>query len=266
MIAHRMPTFFLSHGGGPWPWVDGMRAMFARSAAAFAAIPTQLPARPAAVLVITGHWEAPGFEVSTAARPPMDYDYVGFPAHTYTLRYPAPGDPALADRVMGLMAQAGLPCAGDAKRGFDHGTFVPLYFMYPDADVPVVLLSLHQGYDPDLHWRAGEALAPLRDQGVLILGSGLTYHNMRGFGHAASTPVAQAFERHLHQVVAMDEPEARRAALGAWTSWPGARQAHPREDHLLPLMVVAGAAQGDAGQRLLLEHAMAVDMGSYRFG
>lgn len=262
----RLPTYFLSHGGGPWPWVNGMRDLFARSAQAFSAIPGTLPQRPKAVLMITGHWEAPGFAVSTGEHPTMDYDYSGFPPHTYALQYPAPGHPDLAARVMSLMQAHGLSCVGDPTRGYDHGTFVPLHFMFPQADVPVVLLSLKQGYDVASHLKAGEALAPLRDEGVLIVGSGLTFHNMRGFGQPSSTPVAQAFEHFLHEVVTMRSAAMRHQALMNWTQAPGARQAHPREDHLLPLMVVAGAAGDDPGQRVLLEHALAVDMGSYRFG
>jgi len=262
----RLPTYFLSHGGGPWPWVDGMRDLFARSARAFEAIPAALPERPRAVLMITGHWEAPDFRVSTSDRPSMDYDYSGFPPHTYELQYPAPGSPALAQRVMSLLNAQGLACTGDATRGYDHGTFVPLHFMFPKADVPVVLLSLRHDYDVEAHLRAGEAISPLRDDGVLIIGSGLTYHHMRGFGNPASTPVAEAFERYLNDTISAPTVELRHQGLRQWAQAPGARLAHPREDHLLPLMVAAGAAGSDPGQRILLEHALAVHMGSYRFG
>ena len=264
MSETRFPVYFLSHGGGPWPWVDGRREMFARTAREFAAIPAQLPARPRAVLVITGHWETPQFTVTSAERPPTEYDYYGFPEHTYRLQYPAPGEPALAQRVQQLLAGAGLASAADAQRGFDHGVFVPLALMYPQADVPVVLLSLRSSCDPAEHLRAGQAIAPLRDEGVLIVGSGLTYHNMRGFRQPDSGPVAEAFERWL--LDAVRQPEAQRnERLAQWQRAPGARLAHPREDHLLPLMVVAGAAGADRGDRLFLEHAMGVDMGSYRF-
>jgi aromatic ring-opening dioxygenase catalytic subunit (LigB family) len=266
MTHSTLPTLFVSHGGGPWPFVDGMREMFARTAQAFAALPARLPQKPKAVLVITGHWEAAQFSVSTAARPPMDYDYSGFPAHTYQLQYPAPGSPALAARVTELLAAGGMACAQDAQRGFDHGTFVPLGLMYPQADMPIVLLSLKAGYDAAEHLRVGELLAPLREEGILILGSGLTYHNMRGFGNPASTAVASAFEHYLHTAVTQPDAAVRRRLLVDWAKAPSARQAHPREDHLLPLMVVAGAAGADPGQRILLDHVMAVDMASYQFG
>lgn len=266
MSSTRFPTLFVSHGGGPWPFVDGMREMFARTAEAFRALPAGLPARPKAVLVITGHWEAAQFSVSTSAQPPMDYDYSGFPAHTYTLQYPAKGSPELAARVTELLAGGGIACKADPARGYDHGTFVPLGLMYPQADMPIVLLSMKSGYDAAEHFRVGEMLAPLRDEGILIVGSGLTYHNMRGFGSPASTQVAAAFEQYLHRAVTQSDPAVRRQMLLDWEQAPAARQAHPREDHLIPLMVVAGAAGSDPGERILLDHVMAVDMASYQFG
>jgi len=266
MPASRFPVYFVSHGGGPWPWMEDRRAAFAKTVRELAALPQRLPARPKAVLVITGHWEAPQFTVSTATRPPMDYDYSGFPAHTYQLQYPAAGSPALAARVRELLQGAGIPSAEDPQRGFDHGTFVPLYLMYPDADVPVVLLSMKSSYDPGEHLRAGQALVPLRDEGVLILGSGLTYHNMRGFNQDASTRPATEFEAWLNEAIAQPDPQKRNEMLAHWQQAPAARLAHPREDHLIPLMVVAGAAGDDAGHRLFVDHVMKVPMASYEFG
>lgn len=265
-MSSRLPTLFVSHGGGPWPFIDGMREMYAATEAAFRALPQQLPAKPRAVLVITGHWEASEFTLSTAAHPPTIYDYYGFPPHTYGLQYPAPGSPELAAKVGELLATAGIRTRTDATRGFDHGTFVPLGLMFPQADVPIVLLSLKSSYDAAEHIRVGQALAPLRDEGVLIMGSGLSYHNMRGFGRPTSTPVAQAFEHYLNQAVSQATAQQRNQLLMDWESAPGARLAHPAEDHLIPLMVVAGAAGSDIGQRLVVDHVMNVDMASYRFG
>lgn len=266
MNASILPVYFLSHGGGPWPYVESMRPMFARTAAEFAALPARLPSRPKAILAISGHWEAPDFTVSTAERPPMEYDYYGFPEHTYHISYPAPGAPALAARVKDLLSSSGLGVSEDAARGFDHGVFVPLSLMYPQADVPVVMLSLRSGYDAAEHIRAGQALAPLRDEGVLIIGSGLTYHNMRGFGRDESTPVAEAFEAYLNRAISQKSAAARNDMLVHWENGPGARLAHPREDHLVPLMVVAGAAGEDTGRALFIDHAMKVPMASYEFG
>jgi aromatic ring-opening dioxygenase catalytic subunit (LigB family) len=264
--AARLPTLFVSHGGGPWPWVDGMREQFAKTAAEFRRLPARLPARPKAALVVTGHWEASEFTVSTGAHPPMEYDYSGFPAHTYQLKYPAAGSPALAARVEALLGAAGIAVREDAQRGFDHGTFVPMWLMYPDADVPIVMLSLKSSYDAAEHVRLGVALQPLRDEGVLILGSGLTYHNMRGFRRDESTAVAAAFEAYLNDAIVQPDAGVRDERLIHWQEAPGARLAHPREDHLIPLMVVAGAAGIDVGQRLFVDHVMKVAMASYAFG
>jgi aromatic ring-opening dioxygenase catalytic subunit (LigB family) len=243
-----------------------MREMFAKTAKEFAALPARLPQKPRAVLVITGHWEATEFSVSTSEHPPMDYDYSGFPPHTYQLQYPAPGSPALAARVTELLAAGGITCRQDPARGYDHGTFVPLGLMFPNADVPIVLLSMKSGYDAAEHIRVGQMLAALREEGVLILGSGLTYHNMRGFGNPASTPVAAAFESYLNGAITQTDEGVRNQMLVDWAQVPSARQAHPREDHLIPLMVVAGAAGADQGERIFVDHVMAVDMANYQFG
>jgi aromatic ring-opening dioxygenase catalytic subunit (LigB family) len=266
MSTDRLPVYFLSHGGGPWPYVDEMRQMFARTAREFAALPSRLPSRPKAILAISGHWEAPEFTVSTASQPPMEYDYDGFPEHTYQIKYPAPGSPELAARVKDLLAPAGIPVGEDASRGFDHGVFVPLGLMYPEADIPIVMLSLKSDFDPAEHIRVGEALAPLRDEGVLIIGSGLTYHNMRNFGRDEATPVATAFEAYLNDAISQRNPSVRNERLVQWDRAPGARSAHPREDHLLPLMVVAGASGEDSGRAVFVDHVMKVPMASYEFG
>lgn len=260
------PTFFVSHGGGPWPWVDGMKQLFAKTAREFAQMPGLLPGKPKAVLVITGHWEAQEFTVSTTEHPPMEYDYSGFPEHTYRIQYKAPGSKALASRVGELLTDASIGWKEDAHRGFDHGTFVPLSLMYPEADVPVVMLSMKSSYDPAEHIRLGQAIAPLRDEGVLIMGSGLTYHNMRGFGRPQSTPVAQAFEAFLNTAITAPSATQRNDMLVHWQDAPGARLAHPQEDHLIPLMVVAGAAGADVGHRVFVDHVMEVAMASYQFG
>ena len=262
----KFPLFFVSHGGGPWPWVDGMKQQFALTAREFERLPSLLPTKPTAILAISGHWEADGFTVSTATRPRMEYDYSGFPAHTYSITYPAPGSPALAARVRALLHAAGIASREDPTRGFDHGTFVPLALMYPSADIPVVTLSLKSSYDPAEHIRVGAALQSLRDEGVLIIGSGLTYHNMRGFNKDESTPIASTFEAYLNEAVSQPDAKVRNDRLVRWASASAARLAHPQEDHLLPLMVVAGAAGADVGRRWFTDVAMKVAMVSYQFG
>ncbi|MFN3859909.1 MAG: DODA-type extradiol aromatic ring-opening family dioxygenase [Roseateles sp.] len=263
----RQPTFFLSHGGGPWPWMDGdFRRTHAKLEASLQAVPAALPERPHAILMISAHWEEPAFTVMSSPAPGMLYDYGGFPPHTYEVVYPAPGDPVLAERVVAVIEAAGLPAARDAQRGFDHGAFCTLAPMYPQADVPVVQLSLKGGLDPAEHLALGRALAPLRDEGVLILGSGFSFHNLGLMFSGAGREPSIAFDAWLQ--AALPSPEGRAQRLQAWTQAPAARQAHAREEHLLPLMVAAGAAEGEAASRWHHEtdYMASVTVSSFRFG
>jgi len=207
----------------------------------------QLPsAPPRALLVISAHWEAEVPTLMTSQSPPMLYDYYGFPPAAYEIRWPAPGAPWLGERVQALLAEADIPSAVDDQRGFDHGTFVPLGRSFPQANVPTVQLSLKTGLDPRLHLDIGRALMPLRDEGVFIIGSGMSYHNMRGFGAPQSDAEARAFDAWLRETIALPREE-RDQRLTSWERAPSARRVHPREEHLLPLMVVAGAAGDDRG-------------------
>lgn len=271
MTQPRMPTLFLSHGGGPWPFMDMSRlapqAFWDRLAAHLAGIDASLPSRPAAVLVVSAHWEEERPTVNTAARPPLMFDYYGFPEHTYRLSYPAPGAPALAGRVRDLLGQAGFASGEDQGRGFDHGVFVPFMLMYPQAQMPILQLSMLHSLDPEAHLRLGRALAPLRDEGVLIVGSGLSYHNLPAMmsRDPAHLDAARRFDDWLTAAVEA-EPEARDALLRDWGKAPGARQSHPREDHLLPLMVAAGAAGADRGRRDYADTMADKPVSGYRFG
>jgi aromatic ring-opening dioxygenase catalytic subunit (LigB family) len=268
-MSSKLPAFFISHGGGPWTHMkDQVGATYDLLEGSLRDIPRQLgPAKPKAVLVVSGHWEEDEFTVMSGERPPMIYDYSGFPPHTYRIRYDAPGSPQVAERVRALLQSAAIPARMDAQRGYDHGTFVPLYAMYPDADVPVLQLSLKRGYDPRAHFAAGKALAPLRDEGVAIIGSGLTYHNLRRMGPTARE-ASRAFDDWLHETLVHADPESRRERLIGWAGAPAARSAHPREDHLIPVMVAAGAAAGEAAHRIYHEESFlgGVVVSSYRFG
>lgn len=266
--AGRMPAFFIPHGAGPCFFMDwDPPGEFDRMAAFLRAIAATLPQRPRAIVVATAHWLAPRFTVGAAARPGMIHDYHGFPPHTYALHYPAPGEPALAARIAGLLAAAGVAAASDAERGFDHGTFIPLMLMFPAADIPVVQLSLRRDLDAAAHLHAGAALAPLRDEGVLIVGSGMSWHNLRARGDARNGPVSAVFDAWLGAAVEAT-PDARHAALAGWADAPGARFCHPpgAEEHLLPLLVAAGAAGADPGRRVYGERCMGVSLSGYRFG
>jgi aromatic ring-opening dioxygenase catalytic subunit (LigB family) len=263
----RLPTYFISHGGGPWPWLEGpFRRQFDKLEGSLQEIAAEVGEKPRAVLMISGHWEASKPTVQSGARPGMVYDYSGFPPHTYSIRYGAPGSPEVARRVKELLEAAGIPAALDPERGFDHGTFAPLQAMYPQADVPIVQLSLKHGYDPAEHLAIGRALAPLRDEGVLIVGSGLSFHNLRMWGAAARAP-SEAFDAWLDETMRAGAEE-RRLRLEQWEKAPAARLAHPEEDHFVPLMVALGAAEDERATRVYHERDFmgGVTASSYRFG
>ena len=264
----RLPTYFISHGGGPWPWIkDQMPFDLSRLEESLQAIPDDVGVTPRAILAVSGHWETAEFTVQTNPEPPMYYDYGGFPEFTYHIQYPAPGSPEIAARVSELLDAAGIPVRQDPDRGYDHGVFAPLYVAYPDADVPILQLSIKHGYDPDAHLDAGRALAPLRDEGVLIVGSGFSYHNLALMGPAAQAP-SREFDEWLTTALVDSAPAERVSALRAWEQAPSARVAHPAEDHLIPLMVAVGAAEHDRGVRTYHEDdAMgSVSSSSFRFG
>jgi aromatic ring-opening dioxygenase catalytic subunit (LigB family) len=266
-VSSRMPVVFLPHGGGPWPFVDlrvGSKAEQAELASYLRSV-ARVPSTPAkAVLVVSAHWEEALPTVMTAAHPPMLYDYYGFPPESYEITWPAAGEPALAKRVRELLRGAGIESAENDERGFDHGTFVPLKLAYPDADVPTVQLSLKHGLDPQEHLALGRALAPLRDEGVFIVGSGMTFHNLRAFGPQSSV-AAEEFDGWLRETASLSASERDRR-LTDWTNAPSARTAHPREEHLLPLMVVAGAAGVDRGKLAYNGKILDLRLSAYHFG
>lgn len=262
----RLPTYFIPHGAGPcffMPWTRGPADTWDKTAAWLKGLVAGLPERPKAILVVSGHWEEPVFTVGASPAPPMVFDYYGFPEETYRLRFDAPGAPALATRVRALLGAAGFPTAEDEARGYDHGVFVPLLLATPDADIPVVQLSLRQDLDPAAHLAAGRALAPLRDEGVLIVGSGMSWHNMRGFS-PLYTGKSQVFDAWLAEAVS--DPAIRDTALAHWDRGPYAREAHPREEHLAPLFVAAGAAEGEPGRQAFGDIAMDVAISGFEFG
>jgi len=268
MTIARLPTYFISHGGGPWPWMkEQLGGAYDQLEAALARMPADLGRTPRAVLMVSAHWEAPQFTVQTHPSPPMLYDYGGFPDFTYRIRYPAPGAPDVAARVRTLLAAGGIESREDAARGFDHGMFAPMAVIYPRADVPVLQLSLKTGLAPADHLALGRALAPLRDEDVLIVGSGLSYHNLRAFGPAARAPSA-AFDAWLESTLAMSDAATRSGTLAAWERAPAARLAHPREEHLVPLMVAVGAAESEAATRVYHEREFfgGITVSSYRLG
>jgi aromatic ring-opening dioxygenase catalytic subunit (LigB family) len=262
-MGARLPSLFIPHGGGPcffMEWTMGPPDTWHRMAEWLRSIPGSLPETPRALLVISGHWEAPAPTVTASVKPSLIYDYSGFPPHTYELTWPAPGAPELAARVQTLVTSA----RSDATRGFDHGVFIPLKVAFPEAAIPTVQLSL-AGLDPAQHLAIGRALAPLRDEGVLIIGSGMSYHNMQGFYRPRSLEKSEAFDRWLGETVAA-LPAERDERLSRWVEAPFARECHPREEHLIPLMVAAGAGGDDRGAQVFRDQVMGVWVSAAKFG
>jgi aromatic ring-opening dioxygenase catalytic subunit (LigB family) len=263
----RQPAIYLPHGGGPcffmdWTW--GPADTWKATQSFLEGLAATLPAPPKAILVVSAHWEEPVFTVGAAAQPELIYDYSGFPEHTYQLTWPALGEPKLAARLSELLGQAGLPVNAIASRGFDHGVFVPLKLVFPEAQIPVVTLSLAASLDPALHLAAGRALSSLRDEGVLIVASGMSFHNLRGYFQPETRKRARAFDAWLTRAAESSSPE-RTALLTDWRKAPFAVFSHPREEHLIPLMVAAGAASDAPGRRIFGDEPMDAALSAYRF-
>jgi aromatic ring-opening dioxygenase catalytic subunit (LigB family) len=237
----------------------------AELAAYLRTLPTVPKTQPKAILIISAHWEGSVSTVMTAEHPPLLYDYYGFPPASYEIKWPAPGDPKLAARVEELLGVAGFKTATDSRRGYDHGTFIPLKVAYPDANVPTVQLSILSSLDPEAHLAMGRALAPLRDEDVFILGSGMSFHNLRLLGNPRGRAASEAFDAWLQESATLGRVERERR-LAQWAQAPEARTAHPREEHLLPLMVVAGAAGDDQGAVGYRGSFMGARISGYHYG
>lgn len=241
-------VLFIPHGGGPLPLLGdpGHRELIN--------FLQELPGsliKPSAILVISAHWEEAQATITSGKTPALIHDYYGFPAEAYRVQYPAPGNPALAERIFALLQQNGIDAKLDGNRGFDHGLFVPLKIMFPDASIPCVQLSLLKNLDPQAHIGLGKALSALSGDNLLILGSGFSFHNLPAFfakqGESADLK-NKAFEDWLIETCTSDALTAdeREKRLTHWSLAPHARYCHPREEHLLPLHVCFGLTRGKA--------------------
>ncbi len=271
MPSKRLPTLYIPHGGGPCFFMEPMPGfpptLWDQQASYLRGISAAIGQRPRAVLVVSGHWEEEVATVLSPANHTLLFDYYGFPEHTYRLTYPAHGEAAVAARVRELLDDGGFDTEEEDGRGLDHGVFVPFKLIYPDADVPIVQLSLLHNLDAKQHLAIGQVLAPLRDEGVLIVGSGNSYHNLREFfspSPNAGSASAQ-FDMWLGEAVEAASRE-REKRLAAWHQAPGAHQCHPRSEHLIPLMVAAGAAGNDAGRVTYREQMFGKMFSGYQFG
>ena len=259
----RQPTFFIPHGGGPCFFMSDPEKHWTGMGVFLRSLPAGLVQMPTAILIVSAHWETKGFRLTSGSGKPLIYDYYGFPPDTYEIRYDAPGAPEIAAEAAALIRAKGLPVDLDPHRGFDHGVFVPLKVAFPEASVPVVEMSVERNLAPALHIEAGRALAGLRDKGVLIIGSGMSFHDLKAFGDNRFTRLSQEFDLWLEST--LRQPSAVRADLLArWTEAPGALAAHPTAEHLIPLMVAAGASDAP-GEKIYGEIVMETAISGYRF-
>ena len=243
-----MPQVFIPHGAGPCFFMDWQPPQESQALEQYLTEFNQrLPSQPKALLVISAHWLEEEFTILTKPQPDLLFDYYGFPESTYQLQYPAPTDTELAQSIVQQLGQAGIIARTNSERDFDHGVFIPLLLMFPEAQIPIVQISLRKDLDPQAHLELGAALAGLAQQQVLIIGSGMSFHNMRGYRDPRFTAPSQVFDEWLSQTLVLPASE-RNQALKNWSQAPAARECHPQgaEEHLLPLMVVAGAATGAA--------------------
>ncbi len=242
-LENKAKIVYLSHGGGPLPILGdvGHQAMVDF----MTRLPSQLN-KPDAILVISAHWEESAATLLGAKNPTMFYDYYGFPAKAYEINYPAPGSPELANRIAGILQKNNIATRIDPQRGFDHGLFIPLKMMYPQADIPSLQLSLLRGLNPAAHLALGKALRELMNENILVIGSGFSFHNLRAFswqGNGTPDPANDAFQNWLIQVCTGPEAQTEREQrLIEWERAPSARYCHPREEHLLPVHVCLGMA------------------------
>ncbi len=250
-MTHTAKSLFISHGGGPLPLLGD--AGHHEMVACLKKIASNI-SRPDALVVISAHWEEQIPAITAGKSPSLIYDYTGFPEESYRIQYPCVGEPSLAGEIYELLGIAGIEARLDESRGFDHGVFVPLKIMYPDAGIPCVQLSLVGTLDPSRHIEIGRALRPLSRRNVLIIGSGFSFHNMRAFFSADTTESRElnhSFEEWLAQTCCSTDcsEEEREQRLVRWSDARGARYCHPREEHLLPLHVCYGLAKAPCHER-----------------
>jgi aromatic ring-opening dioxygenase catalytic subunit (LigB family) len=248
-------ALFLSHGGGPLPLLGdaGHQEMVSGLEYIASVIP-----KPDAIVVVSAHWETRLPTITAGKNPSLIYDYYGFPDESYEIQYRCPGEPSLAQKTHQLLRESGIESKLDEKRGFDHGLFVPLKIMYPEADIPCVQLSLIDTLDPARHIELGLALHGLELDNVLLIGSGFSFHNLKAFFHPGKPETSKlnpAFEAWLMDTCCNTDysEEERTQMLVRWADAPGARYCHPREEHLLPLHVCYGLAQAPCSESFELE-------------
>eukprot|EP01060_Flectonema_neradi_P007105 TRINITY_DN1491_c5_g1_i1.p1 TRINITY_DN1491_c5_g1~~TRINITY_DN1491_c5_g1_i1.p1 ORF type:complete len:262 (+),score=38.35 TRINITY_DN1491_c5_g1_i1:56-841(+) len=242
-----MPVAYIPHGGGPLPLMScPNHANMIPFLSDFSK--TWLKVMPKMIIMVSAHWESNSVSITGSGKPELYFDYGGFPAETYQYKYPSPGDPEFAQTLQSVLKKGGIEAKVDNNRGYDHGMFVPMMMMFPKADIPCVQVSLLKSMDPGMHIKLGEVLSPLITDEVLLVGSGFSFHG--GMGRSKGTdPKNEAFEEWLRDAITNEKytPGERTALLNNWESAPHSRYCHPREEHLIPLHVCAGAAKNTPG-------------------
>ena len=267
-MTNKQPAIYLPHGGGPcffMDWTLGPADTWDNMEKWFRGLAQDIGTRPDAIIMISAHWETDEqIYVSSGQQPGLIYDYYGFPEHTYKLTYPAPGSPELANQIAQQLASNGIECTLDAERGYDHGTFIPLKLIYPQANIPVVQLSLRSDLDPAFHIKIGQMIAGFREKNILILGSGMSYHNLKKMMRGEGAKIeSEKFDNWLSDVCELDTKQ-RNEQLINWRKAPYASDAHPREEHLLPLMVISGSAS-QRGEKIFSDEVMGANVSAFSF-
>ena len=244
-------SIFISHGGGPLPLLGDPKHK--ALVIALQDIAKIIP-KPSAIVVVSAHWEEQVPTITATEQPSMIFDYYGFPPESYEIQYPCPGEPLLAEGILELLKARGINSQLDRTRGLDHGAYVPLKIMYPEANIPCIQLSLVSTLDPLLHIEIGQALQQLHEQNVLLIGSGFSFHNIKAFfepNSLKSQQLNQGFEHWLEDVCVNSKysESQRKELLCDWNNAPGALYCHPREEHLIPLHVCYGASQAPCVKR-----------------
>lgn len=250
MIA---PAVFVNHGGGPLPVLGDKDSAgltkFLRDEVKKHVNFKEIKA----IILVTAHWEENVVHISSSKNHDLYFDYYGFPPETYKYRYDAPGDPELAKQIHSVFSKAGIPSKLDPKRGWDHGVFVPMMLIHPDADIPIIQVSVLSNQSPEEHYKLGEALYEFRKEGIAIFGSGMSYHNMREFRsqRRPAVIVNKEFDDFLYDACTANS-DKRKNSLISWDKQPGARNAHPpgAAEHFMPLIVIAGAGGEGPGERI----------------
>ncbi len=270
-MIDKLLVYYIPHGGGPWnllPDALGDPVGYGKLREYLINIGKTYHDKIKAILVISAHWEESMPTIILKENPDLLYDYYGFPEYTYHIKWRAPLAKDVSEQIENNLIQSGFTPQRDYNRGFDHGVFVPLMISFPDGDIPVAQLSLLKGLDPSSHIKMGKSLEKFRENGVLIIGSGMSYHNINSFfsNDPRVKTISEQFDNWLKNTIESSDVEQRNNELIAWKKAPGALFSHPRSEHLVPLFVCAGAGGNDPGHQDFSSYLMGAKVSTFVFG